>query len=319
VQYTLRRLAAIAALLVAGTAAADITLFENENFNGRRLRSSASVANLDGAGFNDRASSVVIHNGQWQICSDAYFRGRCVTLGPGDYPNLRSMGLNDSVSSVRDLWDHGPGVPGGGGGGGGGGGASVVLYEGYDFGGGRYPVGGFIANLDGSGFNDRAQSMIVYEGSWEVCEDSDFRGNCQVYGPGRYANLGALGGRISSLRPARGGGGNPGGPPPVGGNWGGGNRAILYEGPNLTGRTFVVNQYIGNLDGTGFNDRASSLRIERGYWLFCSDASFQGDCRTFGPGDYPTLPYGLTNRISSGRKISDDYPYRNDPNWGGPR
>ena len=96
-------------------------------------------------------------------------------------------------------------------------------------------------------------------------------------------------------------------------------RVVLYEGANLTGRTFIVDRYMGNMDGTGFNDRASSLRVERGYWLFCSDAAFQGECRTFGPGDYPTLPYGLNNRISSGRRISDDYPYGNNPNWGGSR
>ncbi|NDP43628.1 MAG: beta/gamma crystallin family protein, partial [Aromatoleum sp.] len=209
-KYTLKYMAVVAGFAAAGAAAAaDITLFENDNYNGRRLRSTTSVSNLDNSGFNDRASSVVIHNGQWQICSDAYFRGRCVTLGPGDYPSLRSMDLNDSVSSVRDLWDHAgrnPPVVGGGGG------ANLILYDGYDLGGNSYPVGGFIANLDGSGFNDRAQSMIVYDGTWELCEDSDFRGSCLVYGPGRYANLGGLGGRVSSLRPARGaGGGLPGG------------------------------------------------------------------------------------------------------------
>jgi hypothetical protein len=80
----------------------------------------------------------------------------------------------------------------------------------------------------------------------------------------------------------------------------------------------VVDYYLANLDGTGFNDRASSLRIERGYWVFCSDASFRGECRTFGPGDYPDLPSGLSGRISSGRRISDDYPYNRNPNWGGP-
>ena len=51
--------------------------------------------------------------------------------------------------------------------------------------------------------------------------------------------------------------------------------------------------------------------------MFCSDANFQGECRTFGPGDYPTLPYELNNRISSGRRITADYPYRQNPSWDG--
>ena len=59
----------------------------------------------------------------------------------------------------------------------------------------------------------------------------------------------------------------------------------------------VTSDSIPNLDGTGFNDRASSLRVERGYWLFCSDMQFQGECRTFAPGDYPTLPRGLNDAV----------------------
>ena len=64
-----------------------------------------------------------------------------------------------------------------------------------------------------------------------------------------------------------------------------------------------------------FNDRASSLRVDRGYWIFCSDADFRGECRTFGPGEYPVLPPELDNRISSGRRISNDFPYSQNPNW----
>ena len=106
------------------------------------------------------------------------------------------------------------------------------------------------------------------------------------------------------------------GPGPGGGGWGSGARALLYEGPNLSGRTFVINaEVMPNLDGARFNDRASSLRIEGGYWLFCSDINFGGECLTFGPGDYPTLPWSLNNRISSGRRIHDQYPYNQNPNW----
>jgi len=226
------------------------------------------------------------------------------------------MGLNDRVSSVRELWDRGGG--GGGGSAADGGGADLVLYDGNNFSGGSFRVGGLIANLGGSGFNDRARSMIVYNGTWELCVDADFQGGCEVFGPGRHANLGGVSGRVSSLRPARGAGGGGEAPGGGAGGWGSGNRAILYEGQSLSGRNFVVSDYLANLDGTGFNDRASSLRIERGYWMFCSDANFRGECRTFGPGDYPDLPNGLSGRISSGRRISNDYPYNRNPNWGGP-
>ncbi len=49
--------------------------------------------------------------------------------------------------------------------------------------------------------------------------------------------------------------------------------------------------------------------------MFCSDANFAGECQTFGPGDYGTLPWGLSARISSGRRIREHYPYNQNPNW----
>ncbi len=73
---------------------------------------------------------------------------------------------------------------------------------------------------------------------------------------------------------------------------------------------------MSNLDRRGFNDKARSLRVESGYWIFCSDANFQGNCHTYGPGDYPNLPSGQSHAISSGRRVSGNYPYRNNPNWG---
>jgi hypothetical protein len=93
---------------------------------------------------------------------------------------------------------------------------------------------------------------------------------------------------------------------------------VLYEGPNFSGRSYVVtDNALRNLSGTGFNDRASSLRVEQGYWMFCSDADYNGECLTYGPGDYPNLSLELNNRISSARRISHRYPYNQNPTWGG--
>ena len=35
-----------------------------------------------------------------------------------------------------------------------------------------------------------------------------------------------------------------------------------------------------------------------------------------GPGSYPSLGWGLDNKVSSGRRISNDYPYNAPPNRG---
>ncbi|MFT3819542.1 MAG: beta/gamma crystallin-related protein [Rubrivivax sp.] len=95
-------LAAVPLLLAAAGAKADLVLYQDDGFRGRSFATGQSVRNLAEAGFNDRASSVMIRSGNWLLCTDAEFRGQCITLGPGRYPSLRPMGLNDNVSSLRE-------------------------------------------------------------------------------------------------------------------------------------------------------------------------------------------------------------------------
>jgi hypothetical protein len=301
---------AVGAVLAAAPsiASADITLYQRDGYSGRQFNTARSVSNLEGVGYNDRASSVIIHGGRWQLCTDAYFRGRCVTLESGEYPSLGSMGLNNSVSSIRDIsWTstappnaqppQGPL-------------SRIVLYGAPNLSGRSIALEAPNANFDHIGFNDNARSAIVYGGNWQLCTDARFQGDCEVVRPGQWNNLGSVTGRVSSARPLGGGG-----PPPVT-SWGNGARAILYEGSGLSGRALVVDRdIVNNLERAEFNDRARSVRVEGGYWLFCSDAQFQGECLTFGPGDYPTLPRELDGRLSSGRRISNAYPYSQAPSW----
>ena len=199
---------------------------------------------------------------------------------------------------------------------------SITLYEGANYGGRNITADRPISNFSGTDFNDRAQSAVVHDGRWEICIDAAFSGGCSVLTPGAYPSLGAYGSRISSLRPieAR----------PVGGRTDARDqyhgsraaegrampdaRATLYSRRNLSGRSFPVADMTPDLDRTRFNDRAASLRVESGYWIFCSEAEFRGECRTFGPGDYASLP-GMNETISSGRLISAYYPYADRPDW----
>jgi uncharacterized protein YcfJ len=89
------------ATLAAAQAYAQVTFYSQEGFRGRSFVASGQVDNLDGTGFNDRASSAIVDHGQWQVCEDAFFRGRCIVLKPGQYPSLGSMGLDNAVSSLR--------------------------------------------------------------------------------------------------------------------------------------------------------------------------------------------------------------------------
>jgi len=97
---------AIAALgfacaLAATLATAQVTLYQNERFYGPTFTTNGQVPNLDRQGFNNRASSAIVDGGEWQVCEESNFRGRCIVLRPGQYPSLGAMGLDNRISSLR--------------------------------------------------------------------------------------------------------------------------------------------------------------------------------------------------------------------------
>src|SRR5512147_1370421 len=93
----------IGALVLAAQVvqAAQITFYEGEDFRGRAFTTKRAVTNFKNAGFNDRASSVVVDSGDWLVCDDSEYAGRCVLLRRGAYDSLRGLGLDNRVSSVR--------------------------------------------------------------------------------------------------------------------------------------------------------------------------------------------------------------------------
>jgi hypothetical protein len=296
------------AMFASSTAMAGVTFYESENFGGRRIGGNDSMPNFRALDFNDDARSAIIEGGPWEVCVGTDFDNKCTVLGPGRYPDLGEW--SHRISSARPVSSPQanlqspafvPPPPGG-----------VTFYESENFGGRRFAIAQPLGRLEGERGRDVPQSAIVEGGAWEICVDADFHGDCRVFVPGRYPTLGGLGGRVGSARPAD----SPGSQPPrerV--RRGDGAGATLYSGRNLSGRAVALGgQGSSNLDGS-FNDRGSSLRIDRGYWIFCSDANFEGECRTFGPGEYRNLPPELDNRISSGRRISNNYPYTDQPNW----
>ena len=94
---------AVTALTLTSQAMAQITFYENEGWRGRAFTTSRPVRDFSRFGFNDRASSVVVDRGQWEVCDDVGFAGHCMVLRRGSYETLSGMGLNDRVSSVRPV------------------------------------------------------------------------------------------------------------------------------------------------------------------------------------------------------------------------
>jgi hypothetical protein len=224
----MKRLFAAIALLASinHVAAGEISLYAQPDFRGPQVTVRNSVRNFTDMGFNDRASSIVVQSGAWEVCEHKDFGGQCTVLERGQYPNLGRLG--NAVSSARELdrgrdrggyrdrdsgnegryddrdegrneqrhgWrdrrdDDRRGPP-------------LELFSGRNFGGDRVELGGDLRTLRARDFNDRAGSLIVREGEWEICEHDDYRGRCNTYGPGRYPFLEGLNNLASSVRRLR--------------------------------------------------------------------------------------------------------------------
>ncbi len=91
------------ALVASALAAGEITLFEREGFQGRRLTIRGTVWNLDRTDFNDRAESIIVRDGVWEVCSDARFSGQCTRLQPGEYGHLRGRRRQQPTRRRRRL------------------------------------------------------------------------------------------------------------------------------------------------------------------------------------------------------------------------
>jgi len=107
----LKTLTVAGAVAFAAQASAQVTFYEDRDFQGRSFTVDRPMANFDRRDFNDRASSAIVRGGTWQVCEDARFEGRCMVLPPGNYRNFRDTGLNDEISSVRPVDSYGGNAP----------------------------------------------------------------------------------------------------------------------------------------------------------------------------------------------------------------
>ena len=297
----LKKLLVAAAFVMSTHAAAQITFYESEGFEGRSFTAENQVGNFAQNGFNDRASSVVVLRGRWEICEDARFSGRCVILRPGRYPSLSAMNMNNSVSSVRSVarnvrvddnrYAPAPAAP------------QITFYEREGFAGRSFTAESQVGNFERQGFNDRASSVIVVRDFWEACDDAWFAGRCVVLRPGRYPSLAAMGlnDTVSSVRVVSSNERleeNRYAPLPAT------VQITFYERDGFQGRSFTTRDQIDNFGRFGFNDSASSVVVVGEPREVCEDAGFRGRCVVLRPGRYSSLSeIGLNERISSVRTV----------------
>jgi uncharacterized protein YcfJ len=81
-------------------------------------------------------------------------------------------------------------------------------------------------------------------------------------------------------------------------------QVTFYEGENFRGRAFTTDKRVGNFERFGFNNRASSVVVERGRWEACEEPRFEGRCVVLRRGSYDSLRgMGLNDRVSSVRPM----------------
>ena len=174
----------------------------------------------------------------------------------------------------------------------------ISLFENPNFQGRQISLRGPAASVSNVGFNDRTASIVVRSGRWEVCSDDNFRGECAIFEPGQYATLDRRFSRqVSSAREIE--TIVPGAPPVVISA----SSLELFGQPNFRGRSTRLDNDVRNFNVIKFNDRTGSLIVQGSTWELCTDANFRGNCRTFAPGQYPTLGYGMSKSISSARPV----------------
>lgn len=190
----------LVAAAAAAHASAELTAYEHRDFHGRSVTLNEPLDNFNRIEFNDRTSSLVVAGRAWEVCEDAGFRGRCMILAPGYYPSLNDAGMNDRISSAREVRAetrhpperYAPALPP----------PQVTFYEAPGFQGRGVTLLADAADFRSFGFNDRASSVVVLGQPWEACEAINYGGRCVVLRPGRYPDLRSmgLGDRLSSVR-----------------------------------------------------------------------------------------------------------------------
>ena len=185
-----------------------ITVYEDPDFRGDSVTFRNEVPDLRQQGLNDRISSLEVDGNQaWEVCRDVNFGGGCRVF-QGSIEDLRSEGWNDRISSMRAVGfargnsnNRGWGT-----------GAisaatrnnrqsRLVFYDRTNFRGDARDIVNSATNLGSVG--DRARSVQVYGGTWELCDGASRNARCVTVSAERSGSAESRPPQRRGHRPAR--------------------------------------------------------------------------------------------------------------------
>lgn len=174
-----------------------VTVYTNPDFSGQSASFRDDTPTLVPYGLNDKISSIEIPYGEtWEVCQDVNYANQCQVLSDG-VSDLRDMGWNDRISSLRRIGNSGFRDRRSGGVFAPGGRQSLVFYDRPGYRGTSSLVTGDSSNIR---FSARQGSVELRGGgAWEVCDVSD---RCATIDQD-VSDVSQLGlrGRITSARP----------------------------------------------------------------------------------------------------------------------
>ncbi|KAJ1073877.1 hypothetical protein K5549_007115 [Capra hircus] len=153
-----------------------LVVFEQENFQGRRVEFSGECLNLGDRGF-ERVRSIIVTSGPWVAFEQSNFRGEMFVLEKGEYPRWdtwSSSYRSDRLMSFRpirmDAQEH-----------------KLSLFEGANFKGNTMEIlEDDVPSLWVYGFCDRVGSVRVSSGTWVGYQYPGYRGYQYLLEPGDF-------------------------------------------------------------------------------------------------------------------------------------
>ncbi len=245
-----------------------ILLFKNPRYGGPMRTVTEDTKELLAVGFNDFYRSAIVLDGTWTLYTGTHYKGKAVTLAPGNYPEP-SLFKSDDISSLKQT------------------GTSISVYQREDYRGRSEVRTNEVPDLKDVALDNQVSSCKIPIGStWLLYELPNFQGKCSILESGNYATARAMklpNNTLSSMRPF----------PIVDGP-----TVLLFKDSNFCGPMMVVRGAASDI-GSDFNNKISSVIVLEGNWTAYQDIDFQGSKTELTARRYPELGSCHNNFISS--------------------
>jgi hypothetical protein len=261
-----------------------LILYSGANYSGEAREIYDPVYALPNLQFNDRARSIAVLSGQWEVCQHSDFTGRCVFLRY-DVPDLAWYGMDAEISSVRPVYEYTDAEHG----------LMFVRDE-----------NGYIRYVDDEqygydtysyGYGASTSIQVYHYGyspDYRRYGYYDPRLGYDPYGFGWYGYSQPYYSSTHYRRER----------PPLRGHYGARDAAVtLYTDSYDRGASLGINRGIRDLSRYRFNDNVSSIQIRSGKWEVCEHANFQGRCQIVDASVDKLNGLRLNDNISSIRPV----------------